>query len=818
MPSDVPRAVATGSAGNAAPDDRVSPRRAGIVAGVIAAAVAFAYWNVHAVPRQAVAAVGGSGVGVARFGGVVAMWMPPSGFDLDQLQARFDRRDMHALLAREGDAVRVELPGIRERDAADAIALISAGGVGFRPVIESDAAARLADTMMLRGDAGAEPMLEIDRWRPDDRDEIHTDHYLYAHDRATLERTFAAAIAQGWSPPRDSEIVYERVEPRGEAKDPRVTWRSYFVTRDVPIDGGSIADATGSYDPNTNRPIVLVDFDRAGGLTFGELTAKIAGQKLAIIVGGIVKSAPVINSPIRGGRASITMGTGDPAQMEHDRDVLVDVLRAGSLPIGGTIMDAHWAAPSEHGRVIAARVLLALLAGVLGFALAFVTIRATRPERRTIAPIPDGTGTRVWRRLAWTIGAVLVYLAGTMFTAPGINGVELDHIVVRGSASGFDSLIDYANPFVLGVTPLFTAFVAIELVASIVRRWRPLRDTVLGRRKLGLAVAIAACAMAIVQAYFVATYMAGFPAMSVIPPGMFWLAVASIAAGPMVLAVLASLISTRGLGNGYGILIAVGWLWKPIWRIVVDAPASELALAAVAIAATAIIALAMVSWRVRSPGRVAIPLPLAGKLPLYAGGGAIVAIAALSAIHLELPPAFELELRDLASARFAGAIVLVVATIAWGWVFARPGRRRTELAPALEPADRDGWLRAVGITVVALAALYVLTLIAPMHELAEPALVSVAVLAIADAIADWRAHSRADLVAVWPLHDPLLVDAARDRLDAACIPYHIQSTRLRLLLWIAGSYVPMMVLVPTDRAEAAHVLMRDWLSSPSGNG
>ena len=818
MASEVPRAVATGSAGNAASDDRVSPRRAGIVAGVIATAVAFAYWNVHAVPRQAVAAVGGTGVGVARYGGVVAMWMPPSNFDLDQLQARFDRRDMHALLARDGDAVRVELPGIRERDAADAIALISSGGVGFRPVIESDSTMRLADTLLLRGSAGVEPMVETDTWRSEDSNELHTDHYLSAHDRATLEHTFATAIAQGWSPPPESEIVYERVEPRGESEDPRVTWRSYFVTRDVPIDGGSIADATGSYDPNSNRPIVLVDFDRAGGHAFGELTAKIVGRKLAIIVGGIVKSAPVINSAIRGGRASITMGTGDPVRMEHDRDVLVDVLRAGSLPIGGTIMDAHWAAPSERGRVIAGRVLLALLAGLLGFALAFITIRVTRPERRTIASLPDGTGTRVWRRLAWTLGAVLVYIAGTMFTAPGINGVELDHIVVKGSGSAFDSLIDYANPFLLGVMPLVTAFVAVELVASIVPRWRPLRDTVLGRRKLGLAVAIAACATAIVQAYFVATYMAAFPAMNVIPPGMFWLAVASIAAGPMVLAVLASLISTRGLGNGYGILLAAGWLWKPIWRVVADAPASELALAAVAIAATAIIALAMVSWRVRSPGRVAIPLPLAGRLPLYAGGGAIAAIAALSAMHLELPPAFELELRDLASARVGGAIVLVAATIAWGWVLARPGRRRAELAPALEPADREGWLRAVGITVVALAALYVLALIAPMHELAEPALVSVAVLAIADAFADWNARSRANLIAVWPLHDPLLVDAARDRLAAAGIPHHIQSTRLRSLLWIAGSYVPMMVLVPNDRAEAAHVLLRDWLSSPSSNG
>ncbi|HEY1549330.1 MAG TPA: hypothetical protein VGG28_16000 [Kofleriaceae bacterium] len=810
MASDVPRAVATGSAGNAALADRVSPRRAGIVAAVLAAGVAFAYWNVHAVPRQAIVAVGGAGEGIARYGGVVASWNPPSGFDLDQLAARFERHDMHAVLRRDGTAVRVDLPGIREHDAPDVIEMLDAGGLEFRPVIESTAAARLADLMMLKADA--EPSLEIDSWRDEDSDARHTDDYLFAHDRATLEHTFAAAIAQGWSPPPDTEIVYERIEPSEGAKDRRVAWRSYFVTREVPLDGSSISEAVGSYDPNTNRPTVLLDFDRASTAKFGELTAKIVGHKLATIVGGVVKSAPIINGAIRGGRASISMGAGDPERMEHDRDVLVDVLRAGSLPIGGTISDAHWVAPSEHGRVIAARVLSSLLAGVLGFALAFVTIRVTRPARRTITPLPAGTGSRTWRRFAWTFGALLVYIAGTMVTAPGINGVEIDHLI-RGN-----SLIEYANPFLLGVMPLVTAFVAIELVATVVPRWRPLRDTVLGRRKLGLAVAIAACATAIVQAYFVATYMAALRDVNVIPPGMFWLAVASLAAGPMVIAVLASIITTRGLGNGYGILIVAGWLWGPVVRRAGSASTSELAFAAVAIAAASIIALALASWRVRSPGRVAIPLPLAGKLPLYAGGGVIAVIAAVSAMHVELPIALEIKLRDLESARVAGAIVLVAATIVWSWVLARPGRRRNELAPELAPVDREGWLRAVGITIVALAALYALAMIGPLRDVTDPAIAIVVAAAIADAIADWRAHRTGELVAVWPLHDPLLVDAARDRLDAAGIPHHIQSTRLRSLLWIAGSYVPMMVLVPVDRAEAAHVLLRDWLSSPSSNG
>ncbi|HEX4449669.1 MAG TPA: hypothetical protein VH143_02310 [Kofleriaceae bacterium] len=810
----MPRAVATGSAGNAAPDDRVSPRRAGIVAGVIAAAVAFAYWGVHDVPSQAVAAIGGHGNGVARYGGVVATWTPPPGLDFDQLRERLERRERHAELSRDGNAIHVELPGISEPNAADAIEMISAGGLEFHTVIESDSAQRLADTMMLRGSAGVEPMLETDTWRPDDGGRDHTDYYLYAHDRATLERTFAAGIAQGWAPPPDSEIVDERIEPAVGSKDPGVVWRSYFVSRKAELDGTSIANAIGSYDPITNRPNVLVDFDEAGAKQFGELTATIAGHKLAMTVGGVVKSAPVIEGAIRGGRAVITLGGSDPEREEHDRDVLVDVLRTGSLPLGGTFADAHWVAPTETGLARVAHVLVALLAGLLGFALAFLVIRATRPSRETIAPLPDGNGTHVWRRLAWTLAPVAVYFAGMMVSAPGINDAELVHAAMRRGSAGL-----VLSPFALGVAPLIFAFVIVEIVASVSPRLRPLRDTVLGRRTLGLAVAIAAAITSIVQAYFVCRYAQGVD--NVVPPNNFWLAVATIAAGPMVLAVLASLISTRGVGNGYGVLLVAGWLWEVRWDAVAAMAKGALVFDALVIAAGVAVALAVLRWRVRAPGRVAIPLPASGNLPLYAGGGVLAALAALGALNVHLPRAFEATLHRLDTSALIAFAAMLAVTFAWSFAFARPGRRRAELAPMLEPADRASWLRAAALTAAVLAALFVLDRLREVDDFrraTSPTVVIIIVAVIVDAMADWNARETADLIAVWPLHDPLLVDAARERLDAAGIPHHVQSTRLRSLLWIAGSYVPMMVLVPVDRAEAAHVLLRDWLSSPSSNG
>lgn len=56
-------------------------------------------------------------------------------------------------------------------------------------------------------------------------------------------------------------------------------------------------------------------------------------RRFAIVVDGIVYSAPVVQAKIGGGHAQITMGKGPPAQQEHDAKELAAVVRAGALPV-----------------------------------------------------------------------------------------------------------------------------------------------------------------------------------------------------------------------------------------------------------------------------------------------------------------------------------------------------------------------------------------------------------------------------------------------------------------------------------------------------
>jgi preprotein translocase subunit SecD len=166
---------------------------------------------------------------------------------------------------------------------------------------------------------------DIDAWSEEATGTMHRDYYLKARDRATLESylTRLASTDQRFVVPSDREWGFEKVKD-GE-------WRSYYLEKAVSLDGSMVKEAVSSVDPNIGRPVVLLDFDLAGTRRLAEVTKRIVGKKLAIILDiildGTIRSAPIINGEIAGGRASITMGGDNPAQQQQDADRLVDTFK-----------------------------------------------------------------------------------------------------------------------------------------------------------------------------------------------------------------------------------------------------------------------------------------------------------------------------------------------------------------------------------------------------------------------------------------------------------------------------------------------------------
>jgi SecD/SecF fusion protein len=93
------------------------------------------------------------------------------------------------------------------------------------------------------------------------------------------------------------------------------------------MTGEMIKDAQVRIGGNFNEPYVSLDLTGRGGKIFANITEKNVGRRLAIVLDGVVRSAPVIRERILGGSAQIS------GSFTHEEAAdLAIVLRVGALP------------------------------------------------------------------------------------------------------------------------------------------------------------------------------------------------------------------------------------------------------------------------------------------------------------------------------------------------------------------------------------------------------------------------------------------------------------------------------------------------------
>ena len=112
-----------------------------------------------------------------------------------------------------------------------------------------------------------------------------------------------------------------------------------ITTSNAELKGTSIDDAFVAYD-ELNRPYIAFAFDSKGSDIFSNMTEKNIGNKIAIILDGKIKSAPVVQEQIFG-RGSITGNY----TFEEANDLAI-VLKSGSLPIPISILQEKTIGPS----------------------------------------------------------------------------------------------------------------------------------------------------------------------------------------------------------------------------------------------------------------------------------------------------------------------------------------------------------------------------------------------------------------------------------------------------------------------------------------
>ncbi|HJL46581.1 MAG TPA: protein translocase subunit SecD [Polyangiaceae bacterium LLY-WYZ-15_(1-7)] len=137
--------------------------------------------------------------------------------------------------------------------------------------------------------------------------------------------------------PDDHQIVLSEVSVADDQSDERTreeeVWRTFYVYRTTNVTGEDVEDAFVSFDPSEgNRPVVSLQFNSSGASKFEDMTGRNVKRRMAIVLDDVAKSAPVIQTRIGGGRAQITLGTGDYNTLFDEANDLVIVLRAGALP------------------------------------------------------------------------------------------------------------------------------------------------------------------------------------------------------------------------------------------------------------------------------------------------------------------------------------------------------------------------------------------------------------------------------------------------------------------------------------------------------
>jgi len=281
------------------------------------------------------------------------------------------------VIVRQGDEnIVVQLPGVK--DPKRAIKLIGqTAQLEFKMV--DDAAS--IDLMKLTSDAIQEGRLSAD------------------YDSKALNAALRPFL------PKDDEAAVMKEKDNKTGKEVK---RPILLKAKAVMTGDSIKTAMVQIGGQYNEPYVAMEMNSQGARLFERITQENIGKRLAIVLDGVVRSAPVIREKIGGGHAQIT-GSFTPAEASD----LAIVLRAGALPAPVQIIQNITVGPSLGKDSIQK----GLMAGIIGAAVVMLFMVFYYRLSGLIADVA------VMLNILFLMAAMALFHA--TLTLPGIAGIIL---------------------------------------------------------------------------------------------------------------------------------------------------------------------------------------------------------------------------------------------------------------------------------------------------------------------------------------------------------------------------------------------------------
>jgi protein-export membrane protein SecD len=327
--------------------------------------------------------------------------------------------------------IMVQLPGVNDFQAAENL-IKQTAMLEFKVVAQPDEARRVLDNIDANINANLDrfPSLkaldDLDKEILAESDSLDKDSeigvfsslvrpgemdYEIQYDSIRLmqelmaDSLFHQMIPAGW------ELALERAN----SADPRADRTLHVLSSAVQLSGSDLARAKVEYGSSTstdpriaNKPYISIEMKREGARKFERVTADNVGKRLAIVLDGVVYSAPNIQERIGGGRAQIT---GRFTSLEANE--LAIVLNTGNLiapikPASTSIIGATLGSDSIRSGATA---------GLIGLALVMVFMVFYYKLSGLITDFA----------LIFNVGFVLAMLTafGGTLTLPGIAGIIL---------------------------------------------------------------------------------------------------------------------------------------------------------------------------------------------------------------------------------------------------------------------------------------------------------------------------------------------------------------------------------------------------------
>ena len=172
--------------------------------------------------------------------------------------------------------------------------------------------------------------------------------------------------------PKDRIIRFQK---QNNAKSLEVGKIPYILQTDAMMGGETLNDAAVNLD-SLGQPIVVFSFDAKGAKEFGELTKNHVKKQLAIVLDGVLQSAPNLREPITGGRGQIELGGGtDRKKNMEEANILAMVLRSGALPAELEPLEERTVGPTLGKDSIEKGKFAGLVGGVLVFLFMLIYYR-----------------------------------------------------------------------------------------------------------------------------------------------------------------------------------------------------------------------------------------------------------------------------------------------------------------------------------------------------------------------------------------------------------------------------------------------------------